>query len=67
MFDQVLVGEEIKRWTHYSRQADMCMFTVRLVASPHLPPAPPGQDSFELKSSNQPLKQAAKSASSRIR
>ena len=23
MFDQVLVGEEIKRWTHYGRQADM--------------------------------------------
>ena len=33
VFDQVLVGEEIKRWTHYGRQADMCMFTVRLVAS----------------------------------
>ena len=23
VFDQVLVGEEIKRWTHYGRQADV--------------------------------------------
>ena len=31
------------------------------------PPAPPEQDSFELKSSNQPLKEAAKSATYRTR
>ena len=70
-FDLVLVGEGIifKRWTHDSRQHVHCptsgVFRVTVLSPP--PPAPPGQDSFELKSSDQPLKQAAKSASSRIR
>ena len=70
-FDLVLVGEGIifKRWAHDSRQHVHCptsgVFRVTVLSPP--PPAPLGQDSFELKSSDQPLKQAAKSASSRVR